>query len=101
MTSKEYIAAIENVLWIENADCAFLNPKDYMNHFLLFSRKRFEPNTETKQLRVGWIGSYGLFEEPGFWCAPKPIYIQRDVPEGTMLGANLPTEWKPIVEVKP
>jgi len=101
MTSKEYIAAIENVLWVENADCAILNPKDYMAHVTFLSRKRFEPNTDIEHLRVGWVGTYGMFEEPGFWCTPKPIYIRRDISEFTVLGASYPTEWKPVFEVNP
>lgn len=101
MTPEAFIASIENVLWEKNAECAFVNPKDYTAHMTAFSRKRYEPNTHVEHLKFGWVGTYGTFEEPGFWCAPKPIFVRREIPEDTVLGENFPIEWKPVVEVGP
>jgi len=99
MTSDEFIAAIENVLWVKNAEAVFLNPKDYTTYMTAFSRKRYEPNTHVQHLKAGWVGTYGTFEEPGFWCEPKPVYVRREVPEGTVLGGkHPPAQWPPVIE---
>lgn len=104
MTSEEFIAAIEYVLWVKNAECAFLNPKDYATHMTAFSRQRYEPNTHVQHLRTGFVGSYGTFEETDFWHAPKPIYVAKEIPEGEVIGVNLPVlesghPWMPSVKV--
>ena len=98
MTDEEFIRAIEHVLFEKNFEAVFLNPTDYTAHMGAFSRKRFEPNTHVTHLRAGWVGTYGYFDEPGYYCQPKFVYVRREVPEGAVLGAMLPTTNQPGIE---
>lgn len=104
MTSEQFIKAIEHVLWVKHAECVFVNPKDYTTHLDAFSHKRFEPNTHVQLLETGWVGTYGMFEvlgEPGLSCLPKPIYVRREIEEGTVVGAKLPTGFNLCTEIEP
>lgn len=72
MTSDDFIAAIENVLWVKNAEAVFLNPKDYTTHMTAFSRKRYEPNTHVQHLKAGWVGTLGRSRNPAFGASRSP-----------------------------